>query len=360
MKFVSFEFPLYRFHLNHFGPTNDTSILQQPSIDFSSVNNNPESGNVFEDEAILVMNRKDIKNICILAIDGYGEQAKSPQLKKDIFNFTPNEDSTTQDLEITQDVKYRGNKDWRDAVGGATLTCNLCCSTLGYASTIEPDVYRLLKHRVQAFCIVEGENVDHFMQNTCASFIGKELIRYSEMQAVFTFAVFGCQNSGAVDRCILLRVLSWNTSMAIRGSKYNGHLVFRRVVKVIYQEKDPASFKTSVANRDEHDPMKFHWGGVDLCCPPRKGQMAQGLNTKTPTRTQEATSEMIGNGSKASVNLYLSGDEWKELKDSLQERSNYFSASLSSVTAMLKLGNKGGAESQGDIGQPLLSFMAVS
>ena len=102
-----------------------------------------------------------------------------------------------------------------------------------------------MKHKLRAKSALgdgHDEVKDYFSHNTCASFMGKELIRYAESQAVFTFAIFGPQRNGHFDSCLLLRVLSWNTSMAIKGA--NGILEFRRAVKVIYEETDPAIYSS--------------------------------------------------------------------------------------------------------------------
>ena len=83
-----------------------------------------------------------------------------------------------------------------------------------------------MKHKLRAKSALgdgHDEVKDYFSHNTCASFMGKELIRYAESQAVFTFAIFGPQRNGHFDSCLLLRVLSWNTSMAI-GSQWDSRI----------------------------------------------------------------------------------------------------------------------------------------
>ena len=174
---------------------------------------------------------------------------------------------------------YRGIRKWRDAVGGATLCCSVCCSVLGYASIIDPDTCRLLKHRLRARIRSHSPNGasyrlsrDHFSGNTCGSFIGKELTRFAESQAVFAFAVFGYDYAG--DRhgnayaqgCIFLKVLSWNTTLA---TKYVDHRddeaphtpKFKRVVKVIYTEADAASILEAAAKEDIMEILQHFVGG---------------------------------------------------------------------------------------------------
>jgi len=306
------------------------------------------------------MNKGDLHNICVLAIDGYGEPtSEGVATSKEESNQEGDKTKISlsdiaQSRANSEDVTYRGNRDWRDAVGGATLCCNLCCSTLGYVSIAEPDACRVLKHRVRARSNVDGKFVDHFLDITCGSFIGKELIRYSESQAVFTFAVFGCQSNGDVDRCLLLKVLSWNTVMATKSS--DGELDFRRVVKVVFDEADAGLLSASTtADGENDDPMTFSWGGVDLCCPPNR----QAMNSNTSgERNQEAQEMKMGQETKvtkASVNLYLSSDEFEELRDELVDNNKFFSTALSSATVMLKLGVGGDERS----GKPSLSFFSL-
>ena len=72
---------------------------------------------MFEDEAILIANQHDLHNICVLAIGGYGEN--------DVDD--PSKENDKKETKV--DAEYRGSRDWQDAVGGATLTCMLCCSS---------------------------------------------------------------------------------------------------------------------------------------------------------------------------------------------------------------------------------------
>lgn len=306
----------------------------QPSIDFSAVGNVPRSGCMFEDEAILVTNRADMRNICVLAIDGYGEHSQS-QTETHSSRTEKSNSSTINDNEnkVSQkrsDPKYRGNRDWQEAGGGATLACILCCSTLGNASLVEPDAFRLLKHRLRASSLREDGKEDYFKRNTCASFVGKELIRYAESMGIFTFAVFGIQDDGSINKCLLLRVLSWNTSIAVKAK--GGFLEFRRVVKIIFEKTDPLLLSRSNEGSSD-DPMAFTWGGVDLCCPPTGGDIRNYQSNKI--------SPNGNNASQASINLYLSSDEWIEMRDSLKNNSRFFSATVSKTTVMLKLGATG-------------------
>jgi len=252
---------------------------------------------------------------------------------------------------------------WQDAVGGATICCNLCCSTLGYASLVDPETCRLMKHRLRA---CSGENSiakksldgtlgDYFNANTCGSFLGKELIRYAESQAVFTFAVLSCKGDGGVDRCMLLKVLSWNTLLAVKDSK--DVLDFKRAVKVICEEIDAALILSNeMSNDDTADPMSLNWGGVDLCCPPfSTDHRTNGTTTVNQNSQREDTGSNMSSATRASVKIYLPEDEWKELRATLEKGGTFFSNSLRNATVLLKLGVDGGVSKE----NPYLSFLSL-
>jgi len=302
------------------------------------------------------MNKHDLLNICILAIDGYGENADTSVLQNVHENTNANTNDETHNPEKAT-VSYRGDREWRDTVGGATLTCSQCCATLGFASVVEPDSCRLLKHKLQAFSMDNGKRKDHFEHLSSGSFVGKEIVRYSESQAVFTFAVYDHPNESVpnekAERCLLIKVLSWSSLMAIKASA--GDLCFRRAVKVIYEEQDAALMRSTNdadADRDASDPALFQWGGIDLCCPP---------NMQKPSKVEDQPilegnddNSLLKSSTKASVNIYLAHDEWDELRDILQCQSKYFSEATSRATVMMKFGV--GGESQAN--KARLSFLS--
>jgi hypothetical protein len=343
------------------------------SINFASTGNKVERGIVFEDESIIVMNKQDLHNICILAIEGYGEQNVNPQknLKNEDItmmdaksvnnndNILPNDNMDV----VGKSALFRGRRTWSDSVGGATVCCNQCCSILGYASLEEPDSCRLLKHRLcakeEAIKIIQAGDdviaeelkppvllaVDYFLSNTSATFIARELIRYAESQAVFTFVIF---NSDMSEKILLLKLLSWNSYMSFSKNEdkdkkeSTGSLTqFRRVAKVIYEEIDNLISHDLVnGHNDDTDPMNFTWGGIDLCCPPSK-------TNKEINEVKRNSNVEIFNGdteSKACVHIHLPGDEWAHLKEALRLGNKFIPDEISRVTVLLKLGNSGDAK----------------
>lgn len=316
----------------------------QPSLNFSSSATTASQGTALEDECTIVLHLKDIPNVCVLAIEGYGEEDIcdiKENTKKDV-SLQPSSETV---LESEDGAQFRGSRAWKDNVGGATVCCAQCCSTLGYASIEYPETFRLLKHRLRA-CVDRNQtqSKDFFAKNTCGSFIGREIVQYAERQAVYTIVVVshsdvdkeagGLENSHHKKRrCLLLRLLSWNTKIAfnlnVESNKGNDLPEFRRVVKVIYEETDDM-VSGPLNNLGSTSPSDWIWGGADLCCFPEG---------KAEQLSSPATSDGIENRSKASARIYLAKDEWSELKDSLREGAAYFSTTISKTTVLLKMGD---------------------
>jgi len=341
-----------------------TCFEGQPSIDFSSSSSNMvRKGAALEDDSLIVLNCNDLNHdhVCILAIEGYGQQ--------DIHHGSGG---------VVGNVAE--SRDWQDVVSGATLTCTQCCSILGYATMPHPtnnnddesspsSSYRLYKHRLEAMAC--------FKYNTIGSFLGKELVRYAESKAVFTFIVHdtGVQKEKDDDNvhgeknsrsCLFIRLLSWNTMIA-RNGHANSHNDddldnFRRCVKVIYQQQEEQqqqqmetnSSNDNVNKEKKNGPWSSSSSSVmgDACCPPSFIPFAT-TNTNTNTNSQISTTTMIKN-----INLYLDSQEWNELHDLLHHASKFFPDSVSRTTVMLKLGNKqnGSSLSRGEAKLSFLSF----
>ncbi len=327
------------------------------SINFASTGNKVERGIVFEDESIIVMNKQDLHNICILAIEGYGEQNPQKTLEHgDITTDTKSINSNIlPNVDVGKSALFRGRRTWSDSVGGATVCCNQCCSILGYASLEEPDSCRLLKHRLSAKEVtkrikvgddddteeLKSLSVDYFVSNTSATFISRELTRYAESQAVFTFVIF---NSDISEKILLLRLLSWNSYMSFSNHEERDEGLyfkkqFSRVAKVVYEEIDNLINHDLVnAEIDNIDPMNFTWGGIDLCCPPSSNDSK---TNKEINQVNHNSNVGIFNGeteSKACVHIHLPGDEWAHLREALHRGNIFIPDEISRVTVKLKLG----------------------
>jgi hypothetical protein len=215
---------------------------------------------------------------------------------------------------------------------------------------------------------------DCFQYNNIASFLGKELIRYAESKAIFTFLVFdqdGNRHNGdhdddndAMSQCIFIRVLSWNTMVARkRNQKGRNHLHFRRCVKVIYQKERDV---TKYINEADNVEKKVSRVMGDECCPP--SFVVPFATSTSPTTTTTTTTDNNNNkynqmSSTRSINLYLDSQEWNELHDWLQDASNFFPDSVSRATVMLKLGvreeNSDTSSSSRSTSRAKLSFLSL-
>jgi hypothetical protein len=268
-----------------------------------------------EDSSVIVLHCNNFGNgICVLAVEGYGVIDTEDDPVK-------NDDSAT----------HRGPRAWRDSVGGATLCCSRCCAILGYASLASPETFRLLKHRLSADNDVQKWESLY----TCSSFVAREMVRYAESKAIYTFLV-AVRSEGKVKghrSCLLLKLLSWDTRQAKskESSSFEGNsqvdvLNFQKVLKVIYEVVDDQE----AVVHDSADPMRWTWGGVDLCCMPGESAMQESQQSNASQSSKQARV--------ASVRLWLSPEEWGELLQSLVANSKSFSKEVTDATIIVKLG----------------------
>ena len=300
----------------------------QATVDFTSSSTNAIPRTALEDDAILVLHRQDLAKDGVRAMDvrGYGEHSSA------YLNGSMNggSDGSAQA--------------WRDKSAGKgerpnkALTCANCCSTLGFVSDHDADTYRLYKHLLDCGMPTGdkgGEKVesDVFSKYTCGSFLAREMVRYAESEAVFTFIVgisdendwTRVHSSGA---CILLRILSWDSLMATMGDdalKGDDTIHFQKVVKVIFEVMPDRS--ELIAVNGDNDPMDWTWRGTDFCCPPPSSNMKSADDIVTALRTRAS-----------SIRIFFSKQEWYELKDALTCGSSYFSDSVKDAVLMTKLG----------------------
>ena len=284
----------------------------QAIVDFTSSTTTAIKQSALEDDAVLVLHQDDLiqnqqrRGIRIGRVKGYGEHSSG------------NEDASTSEA-------------WKDkaAIKGAkskTITCANCCSTLGFVSNNDNDsnTYRLYKHLLDCG---KPPNTSIFSKYTCGSFLAREVVRYAENDAIYTFIVgisdemdwTRAHNPGP---CILIRILSWDTPMAIVDKKSTTDaLQFYKVVKVIFEE-----VSDKVIDTNNTDSTEWTWRGVDFCCPPPNGTSVD----------ETASSELQTKAS--SIRIFFSQQEWIELRDILVERSMYFSDAVKEAVVMTKLG----------------------
>ena len=342
-------------------------LSQQPAFDFGSKSTVADRGVVLEDESVMVLNKEDLgQNVCVLAIDGFGESEEEVKGNKNTADGTANTNGTLPssglaDLDAVKNgAEFRGLRKWRDTVGGATLCCSQCCATLGFASLENVEACRLFKHRLSSKTRDESQGLtkDVLSENTCTSFLAKDMIRYAESQAVFTFVITTGRTDGNTSTadeslgeakekgCLLLKILSWDTVVAKSAYSENKQYStpMTRGVKVIYEFVDDYEDKigggrSSAKAENIEDIMSWTWGGVDLCCPP----MANNKSRHQEGGGSVQTTSPPGYG-KASVQIFLTDEELAHVKSDLLAGSSLFSQAVATSTLLLKLGADGKKE----------------
>eukprot|EP00804_Cyclotella_cryptica_P011379 CCRYP_016066-RA/>CCRYP_016066-RA protein AED:0.09 eAED:0.09 QI:3427/1/1/1/0.5/0.33/3/218/726 len=304
----------------------------QPNVEFNSSLTSAIRGTALEDDAIIILHRQDLLTekggICELNIKGYGE-----------YSSNNNDDDETFYAEMN--AQPWKDKSLRTGADIQTITCAICCSTLGFVSNHDKNTHRFYKHLLSCGAPSNLHGSYHrFAKHTCSSFLAREMIRYAESEAIYTFIVES-DNSNNSSRCILLRMLSWDTIMATVGcsSDQENNVLkthFQKVLKVIFEETSNRNFDLATNN-----PMDWKWGGIDMCCPPlalankNNNSKEQSKNT---TATNTKISNINGQTKATSVRICLSSREWCEFRDSLVTKSQYFPEAIRGAAVMAKLG----------------------
>eukprot|EP00539_Tryblionella_compressa_P018549 CAMPEP_0178861040 /NCGR_PEP_ID=MMETSP0747-20121128/2063_1 /TAXON_ID=913974 /ORGANISM="Nitzschia punctata, Strain CCMP561" /LENGTH=283 /DNA_ID=CAMNT_0020527531 /DNA_START=1 /DNA_END=852 /DNA_ORIENTATION=+ len=264
----------------------------------------------------------------------------------------------------------RGDRPWRNSSDGesVTLSCSQCCSPLGFASLASPETWRFWKHRLSTTVNMQSTqsaSLPYYSKTSwktksvgsCSSFLAREMVRYAESKAIFTFVVrrenYNTSNSENRVRCLLLRLLSWETTMAFsgqdRGKKVrqrrtdlssgssggeSHRLDFQRVAKLVFEETLERIAGTAAS--DDNNPIsQWIWGGVDLCCP-------------TPTNApnlfsvshQSSTNRIQSQTTVSTVRLELPYDEYDEVLADLKANRCMFSKEQEEATIALKMGGQ--------------------
>lgn len=291
----------------------------QPMVDFSSSSVARRSV-AMQDSNALCLHRLDLaSSVCVLAVTGYGE--------------TELEDNEKSEMDLLKEgaATVRGNRSWQDSAGGATVCCSQCCSQLGFASMESPETYRLLKHQ-----LLVGSTKKEL--TSCASFLAREMVRYAESKAIFTFIIGVNSNVGStqhaanIAKCLLLRLVSWDTNIATAVVNNTERLKFRKVAKLVFEE----TLDMFKKNETEDDVTKWVWGGVDLCCIPLVAERQDG---------QSDSPEKLGQVS--TVRIQLPSDEYDRVLRDLRRNSHLFSKSVSDATIKMKMGMEASLENLG-------------
>ena len=342
----------------------------------------------------------------------------------DITNNNGNFDNNEPEISATSAV-IRGDRTWQDAVDGdsVSLCCARCCSPLGFASLGSPETWRFWKHRlsiqVQAQPVIQRKNksykykaetkekydrlsnivetmpiaaktvdaVGGFSSNaklsrmplltvvpitkplgSCSSFLARELVRYAESKAIFTFVVRreGRENSihGNNNECLLLRMLSWETAMATSfQTKTNARdeassaLLLRKVAKIVFEITSDPTVTAAQARSNKHGmnntnsdgdaaPTQWFWGGVDLCCPPptafnKSNAKNNNSNNNNNCTTIPGVSQLDDSPPPegvSTVRLELPSDEFDVVMEDLVSGKSLFEPEIANATILLQMG----------------------
>jgi len=317
----------------------------QANVDFNTSTMNAIRHVALEDDAVIVLHKDDVNEgggggVCTTRnVKGYGEHSALQSGRGGGENIAS---MTSQQLWKDKSA-MKGDK-------GNTITCSNCCSTLGFVSGHDSSTFRFYKHLLHcgtpssssssSAAAVDKKNV--FSKYTCGSFLAREMVRYADSEAIYTFIVGVSDENdwtrlSKASECILLHMLSWDSALVgVDGRLSNGGdcdggdaMQFDKVLKVIYDETIDKGQHSSDQD-DDADGAKWTWGGIDLCCPPPSsmGNDEEELFS-FPTQTQiKATA----------VRIFLSTQEWTELKHALHSGSEFFSEVVKDAIVMSKLG----------------------
>jgi WD40 repeat protein len=347
----------------------------QPIVDFTSGGVITQAHVALQDANLLCLHPSDVpKSVCVLAVSNYGETTNSSigtdsdgtEINKDITGGAAEQKATAV---AATSAAIRGDRSWQgDSTGGdsVTLCCTQCCAPLGFCSLTNPDSWRLWKHRL---AIIESTEARSFPTTaaipnnavplaktrpmaSCMSFLAREMVRYAESKAIFTFVVgldqevFADAKGKNNNRYLLLRLLSWETAAAwsdktTRGLAISPRLKFYRVAKIIFEEVvDPTVnglTKHQIGNEFALG-QQWIWGGVDLCCPPGTAGQHGALEMNgriAPVALLQPTQSRIR---ASSVRINLPADDYRQVQKELANGQHLFSKSQAEATILIKMG----------------------
>jgi len=244
---------------------------------------------------------------------------------------------------------------------GNTITCSKCWSTLGFVSGHDSNTFRFYKHLLHCgtpsassspslVALGEEEKENVFYKYTCGSFLAREMVRYADSEAIYTFIVGVSDENdwtrlSKASECVLLHMLGWDSALGSVNGKMSssgdgedrGNAVrFEKVLKVIYDETTDRGQHSSNQEEDDSNGTKWIWGGMDLCCPPPSSSSSSSSlmgneNEEVPLTTEPQVKA-------TAVRIFLSTQEMTELKKALSTGSEYFSDVVKDAIVMSKLG----------------------
>lgn len=289
-----------------------------------------ERSAALQDANVLCLNYMDVETTAsVQPVPGYGD----PEESSNTGNGKP--PTSSMDSIVDPAATVRGERNWRDVTGGATVCCNHCSAPIGFASVEAPECFRLLKHRLS---VPSAERRRSERLSTCASFVVREMVRYAEAKAIFTFIVtlkapHMTFASTVHTKCILLRLVSWDCNMAI--SSFNDEagvqedhdddtFCFRRYAKLVFEE---------TYDRKAKHAGNWIWGGVDLCCPPLVDD-TEDENSEVDEMEAKQDDRKV-----SAARIQLSQDDYNETLEILRKGQNIFTRDVADATILVKMGS---------------------
>lgn len=313
----------------------------QAHVDFNTSSMNSIQRVALEDDAVVVLHKDDVNEggsgsgsgVCTTRnVKGYGEHSA-------LRNTNGRSEQVTSSQLWKDKAAMKGDR-------GNTITCSNCWSTLGFVSGHDSNTFRFYKHLLHCGSPSASPSVSPplsvdrnvFCKYTCGSFLAREMVRYADSEAIYTFIVGVSDENdwtrlSKASEVVLLHMLGWdsalgsvNGKMSSSGDEDGDAVRFTKVLKVIYDETTDRGQHSSNQD-DDSSGTKWTWGGMDLCCPPAKGNE----NEEQPLTTEPQVKA-------TAVRIFLSTQEMTELKQALATGSEYFSDVVKDAIVMSKLG----------------------
>jgi hypothetical protein len=301
-----------------------------PAINFGSASTAAVQGAVWQDDNLAVFHALDVDGaVCVLAIAGYGEDCLEGE--------TENDDSDVPETPSDPLLIRGGSRPWREAVGGATLTCSQCATVLGWAPIDLPDTFRFLQHRLTVLPTkILGSTDERASVQRASSYVAREMIRYAETQAIFTFCVVNTADGGGQQQQqqqrLWLRLLTWDTQTAdsiVDDAKCR--MRWKSVAKILYEEMNDAA--TGADDSAAAASVVWMWNN-DLCCPPESASVPQSTTSSSSATTEQHAST----GTASLIRVYLTDDEWRQLRTDLLAGAQYYPKAVVQAMVLAQTG----------------------
>ena len=204
----------------------------------------------------------------------------------------------------TQYLIYHMNDILLDSVDldDSKVACSTCHYDLGfYVSDGDKTTLSLYKHCLTNTTESHGLATDIFSNHTFATFMANKMVQYADSQSIFSFIVEKNNGQNKTNTHMLLHLLSWDTTFAIKAQDQED-ILFRKYVKVAFKVRFNRRSSRYIPNIDVMS------NNQNACCPPITLEQKQHV--------------MQCNTNK----------EWEELLHVLQNNMHHFPKSIMKAT----------------------------